>query len=116
LVVYQVLWSFLTYLRAYLKGLQFFKAEIFFSVFDKVLLIALFIPLLYSETASTDIYFFAASQAIAVGVSIIICILILRKKGIVLFNLQNYKPDFSVLKDLFPFALFAFLVLAYHKA
>jgi len=117
LAVYQLLWSFLIYLRAYLKGLQFFGAEIFFSVFDKVLLIALFIPLLYTNTSTTtDIYFFAASQVIAVSVSILICILIMRKKGIVLFNLENYKPDFSVLKELLPFALFAFLVLAYNKA
>lgn len=115
LAVYQLLWSFLTHLRAYLKGHHFFNAEIFFSVFDKVLLIALFIPLLYLDTATLDIYFFATSQAIAVGISILICILLLRKKKIAILDLQKYKLDFSALKELLPFALFTFLVLAYNK-
>lgn len=116
LSVYHFLWSFLIYLRGYLKALQLFNLETFFSVFDKLLLIALFLPFLYLKTDFINsIYFFAASQVIAVLVSLAICFFVLKSKGIVLFERLNFKPDFSVLKKVGPFAVFTFLVLAYNK-
>ena len=116
LSVYQLLWSFLIYLRGYLKAHQLFGLETFFSVCDKLLLIALFLPLLYLKTDFTNgIYFFALSQVMAVLLSIIVCFLVLQNKGISLFYFKGFKPDLSVFKQILPFALFTFLVLAYNK-
>lgn len=116
LSVYQILWSFLVYLRAYLKAHQQFGYETFFSVFDKTLLIVVLIPLLYQKTnTAADIYFFAFSQVFAVFISIIICVLVLMNKGIFKFKLKDFKLDFHVFRKLAPFALFTFLVLAYNK-
>ncbi|MBC7655173.1 MAG: oligosaccharide flippase family protein, partial [Oligoflexus sp.] len=44
LIGYQILWSFLIYLRGFLKGHQFLNAEVFFSILDKFLLIITLIP------------------------------------------------------------------------
>ncbi|TKC00429.1 oligosaccharide flippase family protein [Pedobacter cryophilus] len=116
LSVYHFLWSFLIYLRGYLKAHQLFNLETFFSVFDKTLLIALFLPFLYLKTDfMSSIYFFAVSQVIAILISIVLCFFVLKSKGIVLFDFRDFKPEFSVLKKVAPFALFTFLVLAYNK-
>lgn len=116
LSVYQVLWSFLTYLRAFLKGNQLFKAETFFSVFDKILLVMLFIPLLYfKDIVAVNIIFFAIMQVIAIFISLIACSIILLKNKISVFGIIGFNPKLSVLKEIAPFALFTFLVLAYNK-
>jgi O-antigen/teichoic acid export membrane protein len=116
LSVYHLLWSFLIYLRGYLKAHHLFSLETFFSVCDKLLLIALFLPLLYLKTDFTNgIYFFALCQVIAVFMSLIACFFVLQNKGISLFYFKGFKPNLSVFKQILPFALFTFLVLAYNK-
>jgi O-antigen/teichoic acid export membrane protein len=116
LSIYQMLWSFLTYLRGFLKGNQFFNAEVFFSIFDKVLLILLFIPLLYfKEFRTIDIIFFAKMQVIAVLLSLIMCTIVLAKNNIYIFSNIGFNPKLSILKEIAPFTLFTFLVLAYNK-
>lgn len=116
LSLYHVLWSFLNFLRSYLKGAELYKAETIFSVLDKLLLILLFIPLLVYEIAlSSNLLFFALSQVIAVTISIVCCALVLHKNRIHVIHLSKLKPDFSILKSLMPFTLFTFLVLAYNK-
>jgi len=116
LSLYHVLWSFLNFLRSYLKGAELYKAETVFSVLDKLLLILLFIPLLVYEIAlSSNLLFFALSQVIAVAMSIVCCALVLHKNRIHVIHLSKLKPDFSILKSLMPFTLFTFLVLAYNK-
>ena len=113
---YQVAWQFLTYLRGFLKGLHLFNAEIFFSVLDKVLLFLLFIPLLaYEFEASKSIFFFAYSQLIAVVVAIIACSIFLSRKKVSIFRIEKIRLRFSLLKEVWPFTLFAFLVLIYNK-
>ena len=116
LSIYQMLWSFLTYLRAFLKGNQLFKAETFFSVFDKILLILLFLPLLYIKNfIATDIYFFAEMQVLAVLFSLIACSIVIVKNKISIFSNLGFNPKLSLVKEIAPFALFTFLVLAYNK-
>lgn len=116
LACYQVLWSILIYLRSFLKGFQLFNIEIFFSVFDKFLLIILLTPILYFNTDITiNIYLFAIAQIIAVTISIILCIIALKRKKISIFTGTYSPPDFTALKKLWPFALFAFLVSAYNR-
>ncbi len=116
LISYQILWSFLIYMRGFLKGYQFLNAEVFFSILDKSLLIVTLIPLFYlNKNISWTINLYALSQLTAVLISIIICYLFLIKHKInMLFNI-SFKLNLTVLKPLMPFAIFAFLVLAYNK-
>ena len=116
LSVYQMLWSLLTYLRAFLRGNQLFKAETIFSVFDKILLILLFIPLLYiTDFIGVNVYFFAIIQVLAVFISLIACLIILLKNKIPVFSITGFNLKLSLVKEIAPFALFTFLVLAYNK-
>ncbi len=113
---YQVAWQFLTYLRGFLKGLHLFNAEIFFSVLDKVLLFLLFIPLLiYDFEISRSIFFFAYSQLIAVVITIIACSIFLKQQKVSIFRIEKIRLNFGLLKEVWPFTLFAFLVLIYNK-
>lgn len=113
---YQVAWQFLTYLRGFLKGLHFFNAEIFFSVLDKVLLFLLFTPLfIYRIGLTESIFFFAYSQLIAVVISIVACCIFLRLKKVPVFRIEKVRLNFSLLKEVWPFTLFAFLILIYNK-
>lgn len=116
LIGYQILWSFLVYLRGFLKGYQFLNAEVFFSILDKALLIITLIPLFYlNKNINWTINLYALSQLTAVFVSIIFCYFFLNKQKInILFNI-NFRLNLFVLKPLMPFAIFAFLVLAYNK-
>lgn len=116
LSVYQMLWSLFTYLRAFLRGNQLFKAETFFSVFDKVLLILLFIPLIYiTDFIAVNVYFFAIMQVLAVLISLIACVIVLIKNKIPVFLITGFNLKLSLVKEIAPFALFTFLVLAYNK-
>ncbi|OAQ38817.1 hypothetical protein A5893_12285 [Pedobacter psychrophilus] len=116
LIGYQILWSFLIYLRGFLKGYQFLNAEVFFSILDKFLLIITLVPLFYlNKNINWTINLYALSQLIAVLISIILCYWILIRHKINLFFNISFKLNFSVLKPLMPFAIFAFLVLAYNK-
>ncbi|MBK0384105.1 oligosaccharide flippase family protein [Pedobacter sp. SD-b] len=116
LVAYQILWSFLIYLRGFLKGHQFLNTEVLFSIVDKLLLIFTLIPLFYLPNPIIwTINRYAFCQFLAVLVSIALCGVFLGKNRITVLNRINLKPGLSVLKELFPFAIFAFLVLAYSK-
>lgn len=115
LLSYQVMWSFLIYLRGFLKGHQLLTAEIIFSILDKVLIILALLPLFYLDRFEWNIGFYAMSQLIAMMLSIIICFVFLKSKNISITFIKLIKPNFTVLKTLLPFALFAFLVLAYNK-
>lgn len=116
LIGYQILWSFLIYLRGFLKGHQFLNQEVFFSILDKAFLIFALIPLFYlNKTISWDINLYALSQLIAVMFSVVFCAIFLINHKINIASKINLRPNLSVLKNLLPFAVFAFLVLAYNK-
>lgn len=116
LSIYQMLFSFLTYLRAFLKGNQLFKADTFFSVFDRMLLVFLFIPLLYIRLPfNLDIYFFALAQVLALLFSIITCSVILYKNNCINVSTFKFAFKWDEIKKIMPYTLFAFLVLAYYK-
>ncbi|MBU1371466.1 MAG: oligosaccharide flippase family protein [Bacteroidetes bacterium] len=118
LIFYQFGFSFLGFLRSYLTGLQLYKTDILFSVLDKILLLIFFIPLLnlsYFNTINLSIQYFASAQLVAIFISILIGIVIVKNK--INFQLKGFK--LSLLKEtilqLLPFSLFMFLVLAYNK-
>nr|WP_294898390.1 oligosaccharide flippase family protein [uncultured Pedobacter sp.] len=116
LILYQILFSFLTYSRSFLKGYQLLKVEIFFSVFDKIILIIAFIPVLYFKSSFTfSINFYVIAQIIGLSVALISCVYYLYKKEISVFIKGKISLNLSIIKKIIPFALFAFLVLAYNK-
>lgn len=123
LILYQILFSFLNYFRSFLKGYYLFKAEIFFSVLDKALVIVALLPILYfGNSFSWTVTFYLTAQLLAITLALIICIYYLYKKQIFVlgkqkdsFKLSDWQAVKHTLKQLAPFAVFAFLVLAYNK-
>ncbi len=141
LILYQVLYSFLNYFRGFLKANQLLKSEMLFSVLDKSLFIIAFLPLLYFNSYfNWTISFYVIAQIIAVTLSLILCVYHLYQKKIFIFDLTEKTLNLSkdtnhantvysgqqglllkwktiklTLKRIIPFAVFAFLVLAYNK-
>ena len=117
LMIYQIGVSFLGYLRSFLTGLQYFKADVLISVLDKFLLVIFFLPLLSLHFFEThfSIQIFATAQLIAIFLSILVCLIIL--KGKVHYSFKSFELNklFGFIKQLLPFSLFMFLVLAYNK-
>lgn len=118
LLFYQLGSSFLGYLRSYLTGLQHYTADAIVSVLDKFLLIILLLPLIYSSYF-TGFYFpisyFAGLECLAIVISILVCVFLL--KGHQIFTIQafSFLQLKQTLRQLLPFSLFMFLVLAYNK-
>ncbi len=116
LILCQLGFSFLTYLRGFLKGYQLLKTDVIFSVLDKSILITAFIPLLYLHKEFIwTIKFYAISQLCAVIISLLLCAYYLYHKKIAVFIKGHISFNFQVLKSVLPFAVFAFLVLAYNR-
>jgi O-antigen/teichoic acid export membrane protein len=116
LVAYQVLWSFLIYLRSYLKVNQLFYLDAVFSVLDKLLLVLALFPILaFADDFLWSTIFYASCQLITLFISIVVCTIVLYQNQIDIFKAFWLKLDFKVVKPLIPFAIFAFLVLAHQK-
>jgi O-antigen/teichoic acid export membrane protein len=116
LILYQILFAFLNYCRGFLKGHQLLKTEILFSVFDKIILIIAFVPILYfKNNFNWTVNFYVIGQIIGVLITLTFCIYYLYKKNIVVFVPGRISFNFSFIKKILPFAFFAFLVLAYNK-
>lgn len=116
LIIYQISFSFLNYLRGFLKGHQLINIEIFVSVLDKTLFIIAFLPALYFSTSfNWTINFYIIAQLAALSLSLIFCSYYLYHKRIRVFPIAKTNFNFSVLNKIAPFAIFAFLVLAYNK-
>lgn len=102
IIMYQIAYSFLNYLRSFLKGRQLLNIDVIFSVIDKSMLIIFFILLLYLNTSFIlTIKFFAVAQLLAVIISLIICGFDLRKRQISVFVKKHIALDFQVLKGVF---------------
>ena len=116
LIGYQVLWSFLIYLRSYLKVNQLFYLDAVFSVLDKLLLVlALFPVLAFADDFIWSTIFYAICQLVTLLISVLVCAIVLHKNKIGIFKTYGLKLDFTLIKPLIPFAIFAFLVLAHQK-
>lgn len=116
LLIYQILYSFLNYLRSFLKSYQLLNAEIVVSVLDKSLFIIAFLPVLYFNSSfSWTINFYITTQLVALSISLLMCGYYLRIHKISILPKAKIKFNFSVIKKIAPFAVFAFLVLAYNK-
>lgn len=117
LMIYQISVSFLGYLRSFLTGLQYFKADVLISVLDKFLLLIFFLPLMSFHFFDPyfSIQIFASAQLIAILLSIVVCLIILKGKVYYSFKTFELSKLFGFIKQLLPFSIFMFLVLAYNK-
>ncbi|HET8829582.1 MAG TPA: polysaccharide biosynthesis C-terminal domain-containing protein [Pelobium sp.] len=116
LIMYQILYSSLNYLRSFLKSYQLLNAEIVVSVLDKGLLIIAFLPILYFNSSfSWTINFYITTHLVALSISLLMCGYYLLIHKISILPKAKIKLNFSVIKRIAPFAVFAFLVLAYNK-
>jgi len=105
----QILASGVLFLRSYLTGLHFFKADSFISVMDKIILAVHMGALLWIYPNEFEITWLALGQCIAYGVTALTALLILAKKGLK-FPLQGKVADaLPILRDSFPFALQFFI-------
>lgn len=117
LIIYQLGWSFLSYLRTFLTGLQQFKSDTFISVLDKLILIIVFIPLIYIEQLSEyiTIQFFASMQIVAISISIFTAFFLLPNNLKFRIGTVDVKECLQQIKDLLPYTFFMMLVLGYNR-
>lgn len=118
LVLGQIFNSFTLYNRSNLAGLHLFKTDTFISILDKLLMIALCIPILYFSVFINyfDIRMFVLLQTLSFGGSAAISFYFVKKHtSFFEFNI-NWKDLIEVLKNSYPYAILASLMLIYSKA
>jgi len=118
LVLGQIFNSFTLYNRSNLAGLHLFKTDTFISILDKLIMIGLCVPILFFGIfkASFDIRTFVLLQTISFGGSAFISFYFV-KKHTQFFNFNIKRSDVvEVLKNSYPYAILASLMLVYTKA
>ncbi len=118
LVLGQIFNSFTLYNRSNLAGLHLFKTDTFISILDKLLMIAFCIPVLYFNVFINyfDIRMFVLLQTLSFGGSALISFYFVKKHtSFFKFNIK-WSEIFEVLKNSYPYAILASLMLIYSKA
>ncbi len=118
LIIGQILNSFTLYNRSNLAGMQLFKTDTFISILDKLLMIIVCAPIIYFGlgTANLNIATFITLQTFSfLGAAIISFFYV--KKHTKFFKIHlNWANSISILKESYPFAILALLMLIYTKA
>ncbi len=113
----QIFNSITLYNRSNLAGMQLFKTDTFISILDKLLMIVICVPIIYFGVGinSFDINTFILIQTLSfLGASIISFFFV--KKHTSFFNIQiNWNKSLQILKESYPFAILALLMLMYTK-
>ncbi len=118
LVIGQILNSFTLYNRSNLAGMQLFKTDTFISILDKLLMIIVCVPIVYFGVGTTNfnIATFITLQTFSFFGAAIISFFYV-KKHTNFFKIQlNWANSISILKESYPFAILALLMLIYTKA
>lgn len=118
LVLGQIFNSFTLYNRSNLAGLHLFKTDTFISILDKLLMIGFCAPFLYFSFYQEyfDIRMFVFLQTISFGGSALISFYFVKKHTHFFeFNIK-WNEIVQVLKNSYPFAILASLMLVYSKA
>lgn len=113
----QILLSFILYLRSNFTALHLFKTDSILSVFDKVWMIIICGPILWSNWFSVviSIEFFIYAQGISYLITILLCIVLLGKR-IKIPRLRFKKALFYyILKNAAPYALLFILMSVYMR-
>jgi O-antigen/teichoic acid export membrane protein len=115
LLLNQILISGIFYLRSNLAGLHKFKLDTFFSVFDKILMIAFVGSMLYVNVLHIrlTIYNFILAQTIAFGLNALILLFVVASLARVRSFSLNKALVIKVLRESIPFATSIFLMSIY---
>lgn len=118
LILGQIFNSFTLYHRSNLAGLHHFKADTFISVLDKLIMILLCVPILYFNVLSNhyNIYTFVILQTLSFFISAGVSFYFVKKHTDSFKLSLNWKKSKEVLKESYPFAILALLMLIYTKA
>ena len=117
LIFNQFLISILLYFRSCFAGLLLFKWDIFLSILDRILLIAIVSILLYHPffAGKFNIKWFALAQTISFLISVLVAVMLVFKR-IGLPRLHWGKAfNFVILKKSFPYALLILLMMLYTR-
>lgn len=118
LMINQCLAAFILYLRSNISGLHLFKTDAFFSVLDRIIMIALCGLMLWGnvENYAITIERFILAQSIAYGITLCsVLIAVLVKSGRIHFYVS--KAFFvMILKKSSPYALLILLMSAYFRS
>lgn len=116
LVINQILLSFILFSRANFTAMQWYSWDAFFSVFDRIISIAICFVLLYtSYVQEFDIMYFIYAQTFALLLSALLSLVIVFYKGNIIkpsFSIYEFKP--LVLQAL-PYAIVILLMTIYTR-
>ena len=112
LILLQILSSLLLFGRGVVSALQLFKTDAFLSIIDKALLIIVAGVWLYMPyfKKQFDIYEFAWMQVVTIGVTIIICCIVLAGKKAFANIKFDKKGASKIIMQSIPFALTVFFM------
>lgn len=118
LVSGQILNSFTLYNRSNLAGMQLFKTDTFISILDKLLMIIVCVPIVYFGVGTTNfnIATFITLQTFSFFGAAIISFFYVKKHTSFFTIHLNWGNSISILKESYPFAILALLMLIYTKA
>ena len=117
LVFNQFLVATIQYARSNFAGLHFFKIDAFISILDRFLLIIFCGVLLWSPMVKVDfkIEWFIYGQSLAYGISVMICLILLKIK-VGKFKLKLKRAfSLALIKQSLPFALLILLMMFYNR-
>ncbi|MET0462624.1 MAG: polysaccharide biosynthesis C-terminal domain-containing protein [Chitinophagaceae bacterium] len=111
-ILIQVLYSFLLFLRAVITAKQFFKIDAWLSVIDKSLMLIIAGALLYipSFNGVLTIAVFAWIQAACLAVASFIAMICIWQKGLLHHLRLSGLPSINTFRQAFPFALVVLLM------
>jgi O-antigen/teichoic acid export membrane protein len=113
----QILTSLFIFLRAIITAQQWFRTDAWLSVLDKTLVILLCAGFIYlpATFGTISINIFLWMQLASTAFAIVCAILILQKKGILLFETRPTPGKNALLKAALPFALIILLMSAHYR-
>ncbi len=113
----QFLISLIAFLRSNVSGLHLFKTDSFLSVFDRLIGIAICVPLIWGNILNRqlDIMDYVYAQMAAYGLTAIIAFtIVFLKAGLIKFQ-WNRTFSIMILKQSFPFAVLTMLMAFYNR-
>lgn len=111
----QVLSFFHIYFRSNVSGLQMFKVDAFFSVFDRLLMIGFCSVLLFTNIFELNITNFIFAQTLAYGISAAVSFIFIGKKLNKIILVFNKAILWELYKKTAPYALLALLMTLYTR-
>ncbi len=111
----QILIGLIAYNRSCIIGLQLFKWDSFFSVFDKVLLIISTLVVLNLYLNQFNIFIFAFLQTICLLVSLLFSLILIFKNHSFIKRDIDFKNVKTIFKEALPYALMIFLMSIYYR-